>query len=192
MAIRATLVCWVAALVLAGCDKDDADKAQRAMKAAASKLSQEYEESKVVAHAQQVLGAVESRDLVALKRLCLDAGGGDYQAIMGCYYNAFAIEDRQGVEAARKHLAEEMAKKDTPPAKAKALAALQGYFQRKDSMRTRELAGQILILALEAKYRRPGGMVGRVLVEKLGLVAPPGTMTQPATTPSASPPAVEM
>jgi hypothetical protein len=174
------LIFWLAGLALLGCDKE---KAQKALKDATSKLSKEYEESKVLAHAQRFIGAVESRDMATLKRLCSDRDCADYEAIMTCYYNAFAIENEQGVDAARGYLADEMAKGGKTPAKDKAVAALNEYFKAKGTLRTKEVAGLVLIIALEAKYPHKGGVIGRVIAEKLGLMDLPRSPTRPGQEP---------
>ena len=189
--MRTLLTITLAVLALAGCDRekvrDAKTAAEEAAKAAAAKLSQEYEESKVVAHAQGFISAVEARDLEGLKRLCADVGGGDYEAILTCYYDAFVIEDEQGVDAARKYLAEEMAREDRTDAEAQAVGVLNGYFTAKGSLRTREVAGLILIVALEAKYPHAGGKIGLLLGEHLGLMPPPAPTTQPAASQNSSP-----
>jgi len=177
------LICTLSfALFLAspGCSKEEAKKAA---KEAASRVAKEYEEAKVVEFAGQFVRAVESRDLASLKRLCADDANADYGAILGCYYNAFAIEDGQGADAARAYLAGEMAKTGSSPAREKAVSALNEYFRAKGSLRTREVAGLVLVLALEAKYPGKGGKIGQLIAEKLGLVNPSKSATQPATSP---------
>ena len=181
---KRAVVLSLALLAILGCEKDEARKA---VEKAASKVSQEYEESKVLAHAAQFIRAAESRDLENLERLCADSESADYQAIMSCYYNAFAIEDGQGVDAARRYLAEEMARDDDSPAKRKGVEVLNEYFEAKGSLCTREAAGLILTFALEVKYPHGGAVLGSLIAEKLGLIALPRSTSPPATSPSPAP-----
>lgn len=180
MTVRSSVVFALAVLVAVGCDKEKTRKAQESIQAATSRLSQEYEQAQVAAQARQIFSAVESRDLGALKKLCLDQGNGEDGQIMSCYYNAFAIENNEGVDAARAFLVEEMAREDIGPARGKAVKALSKYFEAKGSLRTREVAGIILVIALESKYPHAGGMVGTVIAEQLGLLDR-SAATQPTT-----------
>lgn len=179
--MRELLVLSLAVLALVGCDKGEVAKARKTAKEAAAKLSQEYEESKVLAQARELLAAVDSCDLDGLKQLCVDQVDGDYKVIMSCYYNAFVIENDQGVEPARKYLADEMKAEGVSPVKAKALGALNTYFTEKGSLRTREVAGLVLIIALEAKFPHRGAALGGIVAEKLGLLSLPRSATQPAS-----------
>ena len=185
MRANGILVVSLVGLALAGLGGCNKEKAQQAARQAASRASQEFEESKLLARAAELLRAVDARDLKGLKRLCGDPDCADYEAIMTCYYNAFVIENDQGVEAARGFLAGEMAKAGAAPVRDKAVKLLNGYFQAKGSLCTREVAGLILIAALEAKYPHRGGRVGKLLAEKLGLTAPTRPATQPAQNPAA-------
>ena len=57
------------------------------------------------------------------------------------------------------------------------------YFDVKGSRRTKEVAGIILIIALKTKYPHGGGAIGKLIAEKLGLMPPPQSTTQPTTNP---------
>lgn len=185
--MRTLLILSLAAFGLVGCDKDKVERTKKTAKEAAAKLSQEYEESKVLAQARQLLAAVESRDLASLKQLCVDQADGDYKDIMSCYYNAFVIENDQGVDPARKYLADEMKRDGNSPAKVKALEILNEYFSEKGSLRTREVAGLVLIIAVDAKFPHGGGLLGGLIAEKLGLINLPRSATQPASQSSSKP-----
>ncbi|KKM14302.1 hypothetical protein LCGC14_1707500 [marine sediment metagenome] len=180
-------ICLLALLAVLGCGDARVRKAKDAVKDGISKLSKEYEESKVLAHADRFIDAVKARDMDSLKRLCTQRGNADYKTVMGCYYNAFAIENDQGVDAARKYLADEMAKEDNSPAKSKCLKALNGYFQAKGSLRTKEVAALILIFGLEVQYPRRGGKIGGLIAEKLGLIDLSTSQPQPTSGSSSGP-----
>ena len=174
--------------LLVGCDDERVGKVQDAVKDRVSALSAKYEESKVLLHVDQFTEAVEKRDMQRLKRLCSECGNPEYKAIMACYYNAFVVEDGQGVEAARKYLADETAREDNPPAKDKALKALSRYFEAKGSLRTKEVAALILILGLESQYPHRGAVIGGLVAEKLGLIDPSSKPSQPTgSVPSSAP-----
>lgn len=178
--MRILLIVLLTAISLIGCDKDKVRKAQTVAQGATSRLSQEYDDLKVLSHAQQFVSAVESRDAGSLRRLC-DQGDGDYKAILNCYYSAFVIENDQGVDATRKYLVAEMAKDNNSPAKSKAVGALNEYFVAKGSLRTKEVAAAVLIIALECKYPHQGGKLGKVIADKLGLMDLPKSTTQPTS-----------
>ncbi len=187
--MKALLICSLFFLVIliGGCDKAKekakakiTEAASQAVAAGAARLAQEYEEAKVVEYARQFVAAVDAKDLDKLKGFCTDPANADYNGIMGCYYNAFAIENSQGVGPARKYLADETAKPDNPPARAKALAALNAYFDAKGSAHTKECAALILIIGLEAKYPHYGGKIGKLIGEKLGLTNLPKPATESA------------
>jgi len=180
--MRTLMFCLPVLLAAGGCGKD---KAEQAVRDGLAKLAAEYRESNVAAHAERLVKAAEARDLPALKRLCDDQASADYSAIMGCYYNAFVIEDGQGVEAARAYLAAEAAKGDNTPARARAIGALRGYFAAKGSLRTKEVAALILVVGLEAKYGHRGGMIGKLIADRVGLTGPPKSgATMPASAPA--------
>ena len=63
-----------------------------------------------------------------------------------------------------------MARKDLSPAQGRSIKALNEYFEAKGSLRTREVAGIILIVALEVKYPHRGGLVGEIIAKRLGLL----------------------
>jgi len=90
------------------------DHAKQTVRAAGSHVAQEVQEAEVLAHARKFLRAAEERDLESLKRLTTTADAGDYGAILDCYYDAFAIENDQGPEAARRYLADEKTKGGSP------------------------------------------------------------------------------
>ncbi len=181
------LVISVAALTLVGCYKDKVEKARKTAEEAASQISREYEESMVLADARELMAAVELRDLGDLKRLCVDQVAGEYKVIMSCYYNAFVIENDQGVEPARKYLADEMKAEGISPSKAKALGVLNVYFAEKGTLCTKEVAALVLIIGLEAKFPHRGGVFGGIIAEALGLTTLPRSATQPTTRASSQP-----
>ncbi len=172
---------------LLGCDgeaaerkaREAAEKARQAATQASAKLSEQYEQAGAVAHARQFASAVEQRRLDDLQRLCQETGNAEYRAVMGGYYEVFAIEHKQGVAPARQHLADELARDDLPPLRRKSLEAMNGYFDAKGSLMTRELAGMILIMGLEHQYPHVGGRVGKLIAEKAGLLDDPTAATQP-------------
>lgn len=171
-------------LALAGCDTESVDDAKSAVDSTVAALSREYQESAVATHAERLGAAVEARDLDALRRVCCDEGEGDYRAIMTCYYDAFVIESRDGTEAARAYLREERSREGNSPARAKAVGALGAYFEAKGSLRTREVAGLVLLIALEARYPGHGAKIGNVVTARLGLVDVHALGDGPATAPA--------
>lgn len=181
--MKTLLVLTLGALTLVGCEKEKEKAkaaAQDALGGATSRLALEYDELKILDQARKLGAAVELRDMDSLKRLCFNQGDGDYGDILNCYYNAFAIENSQGVAAARQYLADEIARTDNSAARGGAAKALNEYFVAKCSLRTKELAGIILVLALEAKYGHHGAKVGQLIAEKSGLLDAPKATTQPA------------
>lgn len=183
----------MAALVVLGsgaCDRKDelaeaAKEVREAAKAATSQAAQQLDEAQVLVFSKQFVDAVQARDMESLKRLCTVEGSGEYREIMTCYYNAFAIENSQGADAARRFLAEEIAKPDNSPARAKALKALGEYFEAKGSLGTKEVAGLVLVVALEAKFPHRGGVLGAIIADKLGLLdMDSASATLPATMPT--------
>ena len=206
--------CWLLLLLIGpcvpGCDRDDADssrnasvpatqaaatapvawdKARHGLQSARSRLSAEYENAQVVAQARDFLRAVEGRDMEALKKICTAGGetAGDYAAILNDYYHAFAVENDQGPAAARARLAEDIAKPGLTPARLTALRGLDKYMEAKGSVRTREAAAWILIIALECKYPGYGGRAGELAAEQLGVIDPSTETDTPTTEPDAAP-----
>lgn len=171
----------------AGCDSDPVDKAAQAAKDAAKEATQAIDEARVAQFASDLVAAVELRDLTNLGRLCTQSGTGDYQEVMTCYYSAFAIENEQGVEAARLYLANESAAEANTPSRQAGLELLTKYFDAKGTLCTKELAGLVLILALEYKYPHGGGKVGTLVARKLGLLAEAPTGDGQASAPPAGP-----
>ena len=197
-------------LLLVGCDRGDSntsgsttapatqaatsapaawDRARQAVQSAGSRLTAEYEESHVLAHAQGFFRAVDDRDLESLRRLCAvgDETAGEYGAILGDYYHAFAIENGEGPDAARARLAEGLATPGLSPARAKALKGLDAYLEAKGSLRTREAAGLILVLAFECKYPGYGGRIASVMAKRVGLVDLGPSADLPSLSPATAP-----
>ncbi len=128
-----------------GCNRGDARKAVEEVK---PKAAQSREEAAVLAHAKELVGAAEARDLSALKPLCGN--------------------ESEGIDATRAYLAEEAARSDEKPTRAKAAGILGEYFERKGARRAREVAGLILIVALEIRCSRRSGRIGAKIAEELG------------------------
>ncbi|MCY2928407.1 MAG: hypothetical protein NTV86_02725 [Planctomycetota bacterium] len=147
----------------------------------AAGVSRQVADAQVLAEAERFLAAVSGRDLGQLKQFCTVDGEGEYGAILASYYQAFVLEDSRGPAAARDHLAAELARKDNSPLKDQALRGLNEYFAAKGSVTTREAAGIILVVALEAKYSHVGGRVGKSLAQQLGLLPPKTAATAPAS-----------
>jgi hypothetical protein len=181
--MRTMTLLMIAAVCIAGCDKQSRDKTRQAAKKlqesagelrdattqAAAEVKDRLDETQIAAQAKDLVKAVEARDLESLKRICLNQDAGEYREVMGCYYNAFVVEEKQGPDAAKKYLADASTKADCPPIRAKAIGALSEYFNAKGSLRTKEVAAMILIFALETKYPHRGGVVGAIIAHALGL-----------------------
>lgn len=171
------------ALALVGCDKDRAaqkvKEASQAAKEAATRAARELEDATIVRQATELAKAVDTRDLAALKRVVDDLQCAEYGDIMGCYYNAFALEEKEGPDAARKYLQDELKKADASSLRGKALATLNDGFAAKGSLRTKEVAGLVFIVAMEVKYPHRGGSLAVLILGPLGMV-PPNQATQPS------------
>jgi hypothetical protein len=145
------------------------------------RIGDDPEALQIVTVTEQFVRAVSGRDLIELKKLCTDSDSAEYTAVMGCYYEAFRQEDTEGPDAARAYLAAEQARDDCPPHRREALKVLDDYMGAKGSLRTRELAGLILIIGLECKYPHRGGMAGKMAADALGLAPAGGWDNAPAT-----------
>jgi len=84
------------------------------------------------------------------------------------------------VDAARKYVADELAKADDSSVRAKALKALNGYMDLKGSLSTKEVAALILILGLEQQYPHRGAVIGGIIADQLGLMPLEAPASQPA------------
>ena len=100
--MKRLLICVVSLLCLIGCE-EKREKAKKAVDDGLKKLSQELDKTKDLARVDEVVKAVQDRNMPALKRLCESDDSAGYREVMTCYYEAFAIENDQGTDAARTH-----------------------------------------------------------------------------------------
>ena len=168
---RSILCCLTALLVLGCSDESEIKKAAKdTLKATVEGLSETYDQAEAVLHAKKIIAAAENSDLSKLKSLCNDYGNEDYKEVMGCLYKAFALENSESVDAARKYITAEMRKEDNSPAKNHSLRVMNEYFAKKGSLTTKEVVAIVAIIGLEAQYPHRGAVIGAIISKQLGLV----------------------
>ena len=113
----------------------------------------------VRAKVEDLIPAIEQRDLDRLKTVCAELDVMLDTDVLGTYYRTFAIEVQSGAAAAKRYLAEELSDSARNDWQKRALSALKAYFDAKGMISTKDAALLVVAILLEVKFGHGRGAI---------------------------------